>query len=137
MCYHADNGSLELKAVRAGSADLAVVVPEYDMKALHLHQLFKSFPIGPAGQNQVEFFRKVYSEIPGLTRELESNNLHAVLIATGYPAGFSAKKLTNLHEYIIAMNKDVWESLSPEDIEAFTRTETKKLLKFSRHYAGS
>ena len=88
-----------VKAINAGSADLAVVVPEYDMKALHLHQLFKSFPTGPAGQEQVEFFRRVYTEIPGLTAELEANNLQAVLVATGYPAAFfSAKPLKSLHD---------------------------------------
>ena len=86
-----------IKALNKGSADLAVVVPEYCMKALHLHQLFKSFPIGPTGQKQVDFFRRVYAEIPELASELEANNLHAVMIATGYPAGFfSAKPLVQL-----------------------------------------
>ena len=65
-----------LKAIRSGSADLAVVVPEYDAKALHLHKLFKSFPAGPEGQEQVNFFRKVYQEVPALTRELEASNVH-------------------------------------------------------------
>lgn len=45
-----------LKSLRSGSADMAVVVPEYCMKDLRLHQLFKSFPAGPEGQEQVEFF---------------------------------------------------------------------------------
>ena len=88
-----------VKALNAGSADLAVVVPEYDMKALHLHQLFKSFPTGPAGQEQADFFRKVYAEVPALTRELEANNLHAAFVATGYPASFfSAKPLAQLQD---------------------------------------
>ncbi|MBQ7594118.1 MAG: hypothetical protein IJU48_07180 [Synergistaceae bacterium] len=39
-----------IKAINQESADLAVVVPEYCMKDLHLHQLFKSFPVGPTGQ---------------------------------------------------------------------------------------
>ena len=88
-----------LKAVRSGSADLAVVVPEYDAKALHLHQLFKSFPAGPTGQKQVNFFRRVYDEIPALTQELDAQNVHAMFIAAGYPASFfSAKPLTNLQD---------------------------------------
>ena len=186
-----------LKAVKVGSVDLAVVVPEYDAKALTLHQLFKGFPTGPTGQEQVEFFRRVYDEVPALTRELEANNLHAIFIATGYPAGFfSVKPLPDLHgikgqkwrsasfwhkdflsnagatpvtmpwgkgvfdalangeldglivnidsgfdinahkaapniltskslwlghEYIIAMNKDVWENLSDDDKRAIER----------------
>ena len=88
-----------VKAVQARSADLAVVVPEYDMKALPLHQLFKSFPTGPTGAEQVNFFRRVYDDVPELTRELEADNLHAVIIATGYPAAFfGAKPLKTLHD---------------------------------------
>ena len=88
-----------LKAVQEKRADLAVVVPEYCMKNLHLHQLFKSFPTGPTGQKQVDFFRKVYSKIPELAQELEANNLHPAILATGYPAAFfSAKPLTQLDD---------------------------------------
>ena len=186
-----------LKTLRAGIADMAVVVPEYCMKDLMLHQLFKSFPVGPSGQEQVEFFRRVYDEVPALAKELEACGIHAAFIATGYPAGFfSAKTLADIkdikgqrwrsasfwhkdflanagaepvtmpwgpgvsealndgrldglivnidsgydisahkpaphiltspklwlgHEYIIAVNKTVWESLSDEDKEAFAR----------------
>ena len=98
-----------IKAINQGSADLAVVVPEYCMNSLHLHQLFKSFPVGPSGQEQVNFFRNVYHEIPELVNELEANNLHAVIIATGYPAAFfSAKPLANLQ----AVKGQRWRSAS-------------------------
>lgn len=190
-----------LRTLRAGSADMAVVVPEYCMKDLRLHQLFKSFPVGPEGQKQVDFFRRVYREIPAMTNELEACGLHAAFIATGYPAGFfSAKTLARLqdikgqkwrsasfwhkdflanagaepvtmswgpgvsealndgrldglivnidsgydikahkpapkiltsprlwlgHEYIIAVRKAVWDSLSDADREAFSRAAEK------------
>ena len=43
-----------LRAVGKGEvADVATVVPEYTAKELPLHQIFKSFPTGPAGAKQV------------------------------------------------------------------------------------
>lgn len=187
-----------LNTVKDGTrAQITVVVPEYSMKELPLHQLFKSFPIGPSGQKQVEFFRRVYDEVPELSRELEAQNIHPIIIATGYPAAFfSLKPLKSLrdikgqnwrsasfwhkdflanaeatpltipwgqgvydaldngtldglivnidsgydlkahkaapnilvskklwlgHEYIIAMNKDVWDKLPNEDKKAIER----------------
>lgn len=187
-----------LNTVKDGSrAQITAVVPEYSMKELPLHQLFKSFPTGPSGQKQVEFFRRVYDEVPELSRELEAQNIHPIIIATGYPAAFfslkpletlrdikgqrwrsasfwhkdflanagatpvtipwgqgvydaldngtldglivnidsgydlnahktapnilASKKLWLGHEYIIAMNKDVWEKLPDEDKKAIER----------------
>ena len=178
-------------------AQLAVVVPEYFMDALPFHQVFKSFPIGPTRQEQVNFFRSIYEKIPALKDEIEKQNLHVIFIATGFPAAFfSHEPLTDLcsikgqkwrsasfwhkdflsnagaipvtmpwgskvfealadgsldglivnidsgydikahteakyvavspklwlgHAYLIAMNKDVWNSLSEKEQKAFER----------------
>lgn len=81
-----------LGTVSAGErADMAVVVPEYTAKALPLHQIFKSFPVGPSGAEQVRRFRAIYDRIPEFGRELEDNHIRPVLLATGYPAGFFAR----------------------------------------------
>lgn len=78
-----------LRTVGKGeSADLATVVPEYMADNLPLHQLFKSFPTGPAGAQQVSFFRRVYAEIPEFSSELAKNNAVPVFLATGYPVAF-------------------------------------------------
>ena len=53
-------------------ADMAIVVPEYVAKELPLHQIFKSFPVGPTGNRQVAFFRQVYETIPEFAAELKS-----------------------------------------------------------------
>ena len=89
-----------LNTVKDGSrAQITVVVPEYSMKELPLHQLFKSFPTGPTGQEQVNFFRRVYEEVPELTHELDAQNIHPIIIATGYPAAFfSTKPLKSLQD---------------------------------------
>ena len=69
------------------------------MKELPLHQLFKSFPVGPTGQEQVNFFRGIYDAIPELMNEIEAQNLHVIFVATGYPvAFFSSKPLRNLQD---------------------------------------
>ncbi|MBR0234163.1 MAG: TRAP transporter substrate-binding protein DctP [Synergistaceae bacterium] len=187
-----------LKTVKDGSkAQITVIVPEYCMKELPLHQIFKSFPIGLTGQKQVNFFSGIYKEVPELLQEIENQGLHVIFTATGYPvAFFSSKPIPDLHaikgqkwrsasfwhkdflsnagaipvtmswgqgvfdalndgsleglmvnvdsgydikahkaapniltsqklwlghEYIIAMNKDVWEKLSDDDKKAFER----------------
>lgn len=99
-----------LKTVKDGSAaQFATVVPEYAAKDLPLHQLFKSFPVGPAGQKQVDFFRGIYKKAPALLKELDEANLHPVLIATGYPVGFfSAKPISDLGD----IKGQVWRSAS-------------------------
>ncbi len=79
----------------AKSAQIAVVVPEYFAKDLILHQLFKSFPAGPAGQEQVNFFRSIYEKIPALKEEIEKQNLHVIFIATGFPAAFFSHEPLN------------------------------------------
>lgn len=89
-----------LDTLRDGSTvQLSVIVPEYFMKYMLLHQVFKSFPAGPSCQRQVDFFRRVYDEIPSLAHELEAVNIQPVFIATGYPAAFfSVKPLSSLGE---------------------------------------
>ncbi len=80
--------------------DMAVVVPEYTAKQLPLHQLFKSFPVGPSGDKQVAFFRRAYAEIPSFPAELEKNNVVPVFLGTGYPLAFlSAQPLPNLKTF--------------------------------------
>lgn len=75
-------------AGRGEVTDLAMVVPEYTAKELPLHQLFKSFPVGPSGQQQVSFFRQAYADIPELSGELAQNQVEPVFLATGYPVAF-------------------------------------------------
>lgn len=91
-----------LKTAREGAvAQIAVVVPEYCMKELPLHQIFKSFPLGPAGGAQVSFFRRVYQAAPALAKELEAQGVRILLIATGYPvAFFSANPLPDLRSIV-------------------------------------
>ena len=99
-----------LKTVKDGSkAQITVIVPEYCNKELPLHQLFKSFPVGPTGQAQVNFFRKIYNEIPELLQEIEAQGLHIIFVATGYPvAFFSSKPMPDLK----AIKNQKWRSAS-------------------------
>ena len=69
-------------------ADMAIVVPEYSSKELPLHQIFKGYPSGPAGEQQVAFFRRVYGEIPEFSAELRRNNVVEIFLGTGYPVAF-------------------------------------------------
>ncbi|WP_139312849.1 hypothetical protein [Acuticoccus yangtzensis] len=87
-----------LRAVSKGdTADMATVVPEYKAEALALHQLFKSFPTGPTGQRQVEFFRRAYAEVPAFSDEMERNGIVPLFFGTGYPVAFySTKPLADL-----------------------------------------
>lgn len=73
-------------------ADMATTVPEYTSKELPLHQIFKSFPVGPSDNNQVSFFRSVYSNIPEFSLELEKNNIKQIFLSTGYPVAFYSTK---------------------------------------------
>ena len=91
------------------SADMAVVVPEYKADALPLHQIFKSFPTGPTGDKQVNFFRRVYAEVPEFSAELAKNNVVEVFLATGYPvAFFSNQPLKTLKD----IKGEKWRSAS-------------------------
>lgn len=73
---------------KLATADMGTVVPEYTAKELPLHQLFKSFPVGPTGDKQVQFFRRVYKEVPAFSEELAKNGLVDVYFGTGYPVAF-------------------------------------------------
>lgn len=99
-----------LGAVKKGdTVDIATVVPEYTSKELPLHQIFKSFPVGPSGENQVSFFQSIYSEVPEFSAELDNNNMKQIFLSTGYPVGFfSRDSLNDLTE--IKENK--WRSAS-------------------------
>lgn len=78
-----------LRTVGKGEVtDMGIVVPEYMANDLPLHQLFKSFPTGPAGAKQVAFFRRVYGDIPDFSAELANNNVVPILLSTGYPVAF-------------------------------------------------
>ena len=87
-----------LGVVKEGKvADMAIVVPEYTAKEFPLQQIFKSFPVGPTGDKQVEFFRKAYATIPEFQAELAKQNVVNIFLATGYPvAFFSTKPLSTL-----------------------------------------
>jgi TRAP-type C4-dicarboxylate transport system substrate-binding protein len=94
---------------REGVVDMAIVVPEYSPKELPLHQIFKSFPIGPSGSQQVDFFRRVYAGVPALTDELEKTNVVSLLFSTGYPvAFFSTRPLERLED----IQKGTWRTAS-------------------------
>lgn len=190
-----------LGAVTKGTTDIGTVVPEYTAKELPLHQIFKSFIKGPVGDKQIDFFNRVYSEIPAFPAELDRNNIVPIYFGTGYPVAFfrngpmaslqdlkggrwrsasfwhldylknsgaapvtmhwgpeipealKAKTLDGLmvnvdsgyllkvhetaphvlvskelwlgHVYLLAMNKDVWNSLAEEDRNAITRAARK------------
>ena len=89
-----------LKKTKDGTLDMAVIVPEYDAANMPLHQLFKSFPLGPSGKKQVEFLSTIYRDISVLQEELEKQNLVPVYVAIGYPVAFYStspiKDLTDL-----------------------------------------
>lgn len=89
-----------LAVVKEGKvADMAIVVPEYTAKEFPLQQIFKSFPVGPTGDKQVEFFRKAYDTIPEFQVELAKQNVVNIFLATGYPvAFFSTKPLDTLSD---------------------------------------
>lgn len=72
----------------SANADMATVVPEYTAEQLPLHQIFKSFPMGPTGDAQVQFLQRVYDEVPEFTAELARNGLVNIYIGTGYPVSF-------------------------------------------------
>lgn len=99
-----------LRAVGEGKfADMGIVVPEYTANDLPLQQIFKSFPLGPTGDRQVAFFRKVYSETPALTAELRRKNVVPLFYATGYPvAFFSSDSLNSLND----LKGKTWRSAS-------------------------
>lgn len=94
---------------KEGKADMSIVVPEYVANNLPLHQIFKSFPKGPTGDKQVEFFQQVYKKIPAFAEELEKENVVNVFFATGFPVAFlSTKPLNNLQD----IKGEKWRSAS-------------------------
>lgn len=94
---------------KSGTADMATVVPEYTAKELPLHQIFKSFPVGPAGGRQIDFFNRVYAEVPAFAAELEKNNIVPVFFGTGYPvAFFNREPMAGLE----GLNGGKWRSAS-------------------------
>lgn len=99
-----------LRVLGDGSAaDIGIVVPEYTAVDLPLHQIFKSFPVGPTGDRQVQFFRRVYAEVPAFSKELEKKNVVSVFLATGYPvAFFSADPLNSLED----IENETWRTAS-------------------------
>ena len=98
-----------LTVQEAKDAQIAVVVPEYFMDALPLHQVFKSFPVGPTGQEQVNFFRSIYEKIPALKDEIEKQNLHVIFVATGFPAAFFSHEPLN---DLSSIKNQKWRSAS-------------------------
>ena len=99
-----------LGAVSEGAVtDIATAVPEYTADSLPLHQIFKSFPVGPTGDAQVSFFREVYAEVLEFSEELADNNVIPIFLGTGYPvAFFSAEPLASLDE----IGGTTWRSAS-------------------------
>jgi TRAP-type C4-dicarboxylate transport system substrate-binding protein len=89
-----------LRVLREGRvADIGIVVPEYSADELPLHQILKSFPVGPTGGRQVDFFRRVYADVPAFPDELKKQNVVGLFFATGYPvAFFSGAPLKSLED---------------------------------------
>lgn len=86
-----------LGALSSGAVDMATTVPEYTAKELPLHQIFKSFIVGPKDDQQIAFFRRVYDEVPAFTKELADNNIVPIFFGTGYPVAFySTEPLSDL-----------------------------------------
>lgn len=81
-----------LGAVSSGLVDMATTVPEYTAKEMPLHQIFKSFIIGPTDDSQIDFFRRVYDEVPAFNEELAANNIVRIFFGTGYPVAFYGTK---------------------------------------------
>lgn len=73
---------------KSPKTDMATIVPEYTAKELPLHQIFKSFPMGPTGDAQVQLLRRIYREVPEFTDELAKNEIVNLHIGTGYPVAF-------------------------------------------------
>ncbi|EBX9236441.1 TRAP-type mannitol/chloroaromatic compound transport system, periplasmic component [Salmonella enterica] len=97
------------KTGKEGAVDMAIVVPEYAADALPLHQVFKSFPVGPSGEQQIAFFRRAYADIPAFSSELQKANVVAIFLATGYPMSFfSAKPLPTVND----VKGGTWRSAS-------------------------
>lgn len=74
------------------TVDISTIVPEYTAKELPLSQIFKSFPVGPSGQDQVTLFRDIFESIPEFEQEFHANNLQPIFLSTGYPVGFFGTK---------------------------------------------
>jgi TRAP-type C4-dicarboxylate transport system substrate-binding protein len=90
-------------------ADMAIVVPEYTANELPLHQIFKSFPVGPSGEKQVSFFRRVYADVPEFSAEFRKNNIVEILFSTGYPVAFFSTEPIDTLEGI---KENKWRSAS-------------------------
>ncbi len=76
-----------LNKTKTGEIDLAVIVPEYDSVNLPLHQLFKSFPIGPSGNEQADFFSFDISRHAGFKSRARKTKSRACLRGNGLPCG--------------------------------------------------
>ncbi|MFT6656780.1 MAG: TRAP-type C4-dicarboxylate transport system substrate-binding protein [Marinomonas primoryensis] len=98
-----------LPSLSTGKTDISVIVPEYKSKEMPLHQIFKGFPVGPSGDQQVAFFREVFDTIPEFNQELNDNNIRPIFLSTGFPAGFfGTKSLPNLQQ----IKQQKWRSAS-------------------------
>lgn len=100
-----------LHTVQLGEkADIGIIVPECTPEQLPLHQMFKSFPLGPkSGEKQVAFFQRAFHDIPEFKAELAKNNLVNLQFFLGYPAAFfSTSSTTSLDQ----LQGTVWRTAS-------------------------
>ncbi|MFD1382858.1 TRAP transporter substrate-binding protein DctP [Rhodanobacter aciditrophus] len=77
------------------TVNISTIVPEYTAKELPLSQIFKSYPTGPSGQDQVTLFRDIFESVPEFEQEFRDNNLEPIFLSTGYPVGFFSTKPVN------------------------------------------
>lgn len=89
--------------------DMSTIVPEYTAKELPLSQIFKSFPVGPSGADQVSLFRDIFEAVPELRQEFAENNLEPIFLSTGYPVGFFS---THPIEQVDDIKGQKWRSAS-------------------------
>jgi TRAP-type C4-dicarboxylate transport system substrate-binding protein len=89
--------------------DISTIVPEYTAKELPLSQIFKSFPVGPSGDDQVTLIRDIFETVPEFKQEFEENNLEPIFLSTGYPVGFFGTKPISLLDDIKGQK---WRSAS-------------------------
>lgn len=125
------------KTGKENAVDMAIVVPEYAAEDLPLHQVFKSFPVGPSEDQQVAFFRRTYADIPAFSSELQKANVVDIFLATGYPMSFfSVRPLSTVNDVkggtwrsASFWHRDFLKSLGAKPVTMPWGEETRKALQ--------
>lgn len=95
---------------QGGVADMGTVVPEYTPDLLPRHQIFKSFPLGPASGNaQAAAFERIFKNYRQFGNELEKNNVINLQFFLGYPVVFFT---TQPNVKLDQLNASKWRTAS-------------------------